>query len=127
MPLPTLRRVSYIRLYNFLVDYGALVPLFKGNAVEMVIDVRSRLEFFMGHLSGAVCIPVSVIAEQVRKREIGTETRILVYCASGARSADAAQQLRALGYRNVVDGGGYAAARAALDNVASAQRARTAP
>jgi phage shock protein E len=92
-----------------------LVPSFKGKAVEMVIDVRSRLEFFLGHLSGAVCIPVQVIAEQVRKREIGTETRILVYCASGARSAVAAQRLRSLGYRNVVDGGGFAAVRAEFD------------
>lgn len=103
------------------------MPSFKGKAVEMVIDVRSRLEFFLGHLSGAVCIPVQVIGEQVRKREIGTETRILVYCASGARSAVAARQLRSLGYRNVVDGGGLAAARAEFDDGRSSHRARTAP
>jgi phage shock protein E len=103
------------------------VPSFKGKAVEMVIDVRSRLEFFMGHLSGAVCIPVQVIAEQMQKREIGAETRILVYCASGARSAAAARQLRTLGYRNVVDGGGFAAARAEFDDNRSGHGARTAP
>ena len=65
----------------------------------------------MGHLPGAVCYPVERVVEGVASREeISTSSRILVYCAGGVRSADAAAKLRAAGYRNVVDGGGMNAA-----------------
>ena len=72
----------------------------------------SRLEFWLGHLDGAICIPVGGMGPALADRpEITTHSRILVYCASGARSAAAATELRALGFRNVVDGGAISAAR----------------
>lgn len=65
----------------------------------------------MGHLDGATHIPVDVIADELPQRAgIGVYSHILVYCASGARSAAAAASLRALGYRRVTDGGGIGAA-----------------
>ena len=79
---------------------------------DLVIDVRSRLEFMFGHLPDAVCIPVDHLADAMVKRtDVQPVSRILVYCASGARSAAAAAQLRASGFSNVVDGGGIVAAR----------------
>jgi phage shock protein E len=87
-------------------------PTFRGRPVDHVIDVRSKLEFWLGHLPGAVCIPVGGMGPRLAERpEIAKQSRILVYCASGARSAMAASELRALGYKNVVDGGGIGAAR----------------
>lgn len=66
----------------------------------------------MGHLPGAVCLPVDRVVEGITAREdISPSSRILVYCAGGIRSADAAAQLRAAGYHNVIDGGGMNAAR----------------
>ena len=89
------------------------MPSFRNKPVDLVIDVRSRLEFWMGHLHGATCIPVDTIAEALPKRsDVSRDTRILVYCASGARSAVAANVLRSIGYRKVVDGGGIGEARA---------------
>jgi rhodanese-related sulfurtransferase len=83
---------------------------------DLVVDVRSKLEFLFGHLPDAVCIPVTRIPDDLQKRaDVKTDSRILVYCASGARSAMAANELRAAGFRNVVDGGGMTAARAYLD------------
>jgi rhodanese-related sulfurtransferase len=88
-------------------------PRFRGTPVDLVVDVRSKLEFWMGHLPGAVCIPVERVVEGITTREgISTSSRILVYCAGGVRSGDAAAKLRAAGFRNVVDGGGLDAARA---------------
>lgn len=82
------------------------MPSFRQQPVELVIDVRSKVEFWLGHLPEAVCHPVQTIAETLPSLPgITTQSRILVYCASGARSAAAAQQLRALGYQHVVDGG----------------------
>jgi rhodanese-related sulfurtransferase len=69
----------------------------------------------MGHLPGAICIPVEQITEGMAGRaDILLTSRILVYCAGGKRSATAADKLRAAGYRHVVDGGAMADARADL-------------
>jgi len=85
-------------------------PRFRGNPVDAVVDVRSRLEFWMGHLPGAVCIPADSIVEGMTKHGITPSSRILLYCASGARSAVAERTLRAAGFRDVVDGGGMSSA-----------------
>ena len=79
---------------------------FRGRPIDVVIDVRSNLEFWFGHLDGATCIPVENIAARIAARtDVRPDSRIVVYCASGARSAAAATQLRAMGYRNVTDAG----------------------
>lgn len=84
---------------------------FRGEPVDLVVDVRSKVEYWIGHLPGAVCLPVEKVLDGIARREgISTSSRIMVYCAGGARSADAAAQLRAAGYRNVIDGGGMNAA-----------------
>jgi phage shock protein E len=84
---------------------------YRGLPADITIDVRSRLEFWLGHLSGAVNMPVGSIAERiVRRAELSKDSRIVVYCASGARSAAAAQQLRTLGYKRVTDAGAMSAA-----------------
>ena len=89
------------------------MPSFRRKPVDLVIDVRSHIEFWLGHLDGATCVPVDKGADVVPRRpDVKPDTRILLYCASGARSAVAAGILKSLGYRNVVDGGGIGEARA---------------
>ena len=92
---------------------------FHGKPVDLVVDVRSKLEFWLGHLPGAVCIPVDRVLDGVRERgDISADITILVYCASGARSAAAAHALKAAGYRRVIDAGGIGAARDHYDPAA---------
>lgn len=80
---------------------------YRNKTVTHVIDVRSRLEFLFGHVPGAVCIPVQKVGEEsLTQRGIPTDASILVYCASGSRSAIAVATLKRAGYRRVVDGGG---------------------
>lgn len=89
------------------------MPAFKNRPVDLVLDVRSKLEFFLGHLDGAVNIPVDQLPTGLAGRAgLTPQTRILVYCAGGIRSAQAAVLLRHAGYTNVVDGGGMAEAHA---------------
>jgi len=88
------------------------MPTFRKQPVDIVIDVRSKIEFWLGHLDGAVCLPVSSLADAIARRDdLTMESRILLVCASGARSAMAATMLRDLGYRRVTDGGPYTTAR----------------
>ena len=90
---------------------SASKPRFRGAPMDVVVDVRTKLEFWMGHLPGAVCIPVDRVTDGVVElKDVTTSSRILVYCASGARSAAAASQLKAAGYQNVTDAGGIGSA-----------------
>ena len=86
------------------------MPTFRNRPVDAVIDVRSKLEFWMGHLDGATNVPVDRLPEGLDGLGLTPKSRILVYCASGMRSAQAASILKGAGYTNVVDGGGMGAA-----------------
>jgi rhodanese-related sulfurtransferase len=65
-----------------------------------LVDVRSPGEFTGGHIDGALNIPVGEIGS--RARELGPPDKpIIVYCASGTRSAMAARTLRSAGFSKV--------------------------
>jgi rhodanese-related sulfurtransferase len=61
-----------------------------------IVDVRTPGEFASGHVRGAVNIPVDQLG--VRIAELGTPGRVVIYCASGMRSARAARVLAAAGF-----------------------------
>jgi phage shock protein E len=85
---------------------------FRNKKVTMLIDVRSRLEFFFGHMPGAVCIPLRKLgAAALERHGIARDAEVLVYCASGSRSAVAVEVLKRDGYTRVMDGGGLANVR----------------
>lgn len=89
------------------------MPSFRNQPIDAVIDVRSKIEFWLGHLPGAECVPVDTLPAGLEGVDgVTKQSRILVYCASGGRSAMAKQLLSAAGYTNVTDGGGYSSARA---------------
>lgn len=71
----------------------------------LIIDVRTPQEFAGGAYPGAVNIPLDEVQERID--EFGSKTReIVVYCASGARSAYAQRYLEQMGFSNVKNGGG---------------------
>ncbi len=66
----------------------------------MLVDVRSPAEFATGHLDGARNVPVGEIAR--RAKELGPADRpVIVYCASGTRSALAKRALVNAGFAQV--------------------------
>jgi phage shock protein E len=70
-----------------------------------IIDVRSVAEFKDGAYPGAVNIPLALIPLKMKELE-PRETPIVLYCASGARSGQAARLLKAAGFTDVVNAGG---------------------
>lgn len=68
--------------------------LVKGGA--LLLDVRTAAEFSSRHLEGALNIPVDALPSAVA--QLPKDRTIVVYCASGRRSARAAAWLRAQGY-----------------------------
>lgn len=71
----------------------------------LVIDVRSPAEFSMGHVEGALNIPVENISAQITQSLSDKNQTLVVYCASGMRSGMARSMLMQLGFVNVVNGG----------------------
>jgi acetyl esterase/lipase len=79
----------------------------KGGA--QIIDVRSKAEFDAGHLDNAQFMPHEQIKELIAKTEIKKDDHIVLYCKSGGRSGTALETLKALGYTNAINAGGYEA------------------
>ncbi|MBE2249050.1 MAG: rhodanese-like domain-containing protein [Myxococcus sp.] len=65
-----------------------------------LIDVRSTMEFSSGHLPGAVNVPLQELGAQAKK--LGEKDKpVILYCASGARSAMARSTLKGMGFTRV--------------------------
>jgi len=71
-----------------------------------LLDVRTSGEFGEGHIKGAKLIPVDEVEFRAPKELPDKNAVILVYCASGARSARASKILAKMGYVNVNNFGG---------------------
>jgi molybdopterin/thiamine biosynthesis adenylyltransferase/rhodanese-related sulfurtransferase len=72
----------------------------RGDAV--LLDTRELNEWNESHLEGATLVPPSEVLERIDELAPDSSQRVLLYCASGNRSARAADALRAeLGYENV--------------------------
>lgn len=72
----------------------------------ILLDVRTDEEYREQHIPDAVLIPDYEIATRAEKELPNKDTLILVYCCSGRRSANAANELVGMGYTNVYDFGG---------------------
>jgi len=81
---------------------------------RLVVDVRTPGEFMSGAFPDAVNIPLDDIMSGKGDLGENTDREIIVYCASGARSAYAQQVLKQRGYTNVKNGGGIAAMMAQM-------------
>lgn len=65
-----------------------------------LVDVRSPAEFGGGHLPGAINVPVNELGAKLKS--LGPKDKpVIVYCASGARSAMARSVLKAQGFEKV--------------------------
>ena len=71
-----------------------------GNGVALV-DVRETDEFAQGHLPGAKHVPRGHLESRIEGAVPDRDQRVILYCASGTRSALAADTLARLGYSDV--------------------------
>ena len=72
-----------------------------GNGIVLV-DVRESDEWDRGHIPGAVHVPRSYLESRIEGAVSDRDARVVLYCASGSRSAIAAHILSdMLGYTNV--------------------------
>jgi rhodanese-related sulfurtransferase len=72
-----------------------------------LVDVREESEWARGHLPGAVHLGKGVIERDIEQAFPDKQTRLVLYCGGGFRSALAADNLQKMGYSDVIsmDGG----------------------
>jgi rhodanese-related sulfurtransferase len=73
----------------------------------VLIDVREDNEWAQGHLPGALHLGKGIIERDIEQRVPQTDTKLVLYCGGGFRSALVAESLQKMGYTNVesMDGG----------------------
>ena len=76
----------------------------------LVLDVREQAEYAQSHIINARGLPLSQLDARLGDIEKFKDKPVIVYCASGSRSATAAATLRKHGFSNVVNlSGGFMA------------------
>ena len=75
------------------------------NNGAQIIDVRTKAEFQQGHIKGSVNIPLQSLQNNLTK--LKKDKVIITCCASGMRSASAKNFLKANGFTEVHNGGGW--------------------
>jgi len=88
-------------LQNF--DASTFNETFKSSESKQLIDVRTSDEFVQGHIEGAINADVNLpsFGEEISK--LDKNKAVFVYCLSGGRSLSAAQQLKELGFKEVIN------------------------
>jgi rhodanese-related sulfurtransferase len=74
---------------------------------HVLIDVREDREWAEGHARGAVHLSKGIIERDIETSVPDKSTKMVLYCGGGYRSALAADELRKMGYTDVIslDGG----------------------
>ena len=91
---------------------------------RLIVDVRTVEEYEEGAVPDALNIPLDELTYRYEELGKNTQREIIVYCASGARSAYAQQLLRRLGYSNVSNGGGLTYMMSQFGKAAAAPKAQ---
>ena len=92
---------------------GVRSDLAEGVAFELV-DTREESEWNTAHAAGAMHLGKGIIERDIEARVPDVDTKLVLYCGGGYRSALAADALQRMGYRNVYSlAGGWRAWRLA--------------
>jgi molybdopterin/thiamine biosynthesis adenylyltransferase/rhodanese-related sulfurtransferase len=83
------------------IDAARAQEALAGAEPPLLVDVRERDEWDEGHLPGAVHIPRGFLESRIEQASPDQARPLIVYCASGNRSAFAAKTLEELGYERV--------------------------
>ncbi len=66
----------------------------------LLVDVREPAEYAVGHIAGAINIPLRTLTQNLDK--IPQNRSVVLYCSSGYRTAMGVMALQMLGYKNAI-------------------------
>lgn len=97
-------------LFAFLVNEGKQggAAISTSNLVNLinredavVIDIRDKKEFNLGHIAGAINIPYSQLDSRISELETDKEKPVIVVCKMGQNAGAAGRKLKAQGFTSV--------------------------
>lgn len=114
-------RIKYIVLlfvvFTYAIAFAQPVNISSQEAKKMidskdygvVLDVRTMEEYTgeLGHIDGAVLIPVQELKDRIKEVEKYKDKKVIVVCHSGVRSRKASDLLTQSGFKkvfNIADG-----------------------
>lgn len=101
-----LKKKIQMGLFGFLFGGSSKVDLREVvSRGATIVDVRTPQEYAAGSIKGAINIPVAAL--QHKLSAVSKKKPVIVYCASGARSASAKAILERNGFQEVYNGGGF--------------------
>jgi rhodanese-related sulfurtransferase len=97
--MATIETIEQVKERIEELDPTAALEELKGDRVAL-IDTREPYEHMEAHIDGAELIRPADVADRIEEVVPDHSKRVILYCASGNRSARAADELRELGYDN---------------------------
>ena len=79
-----------------------LAQQLQAGEAPLILDVRTEKEFLNGHIPGARLIPHDKLGDYMDSLKEHKQSPVLVYCASGNRSGQAAAKLEEAGFEQVL-------------------------
>uniref|UniRef100_Q01PT8 Rhodanese domain protein n=1 Tax=Solibacter usitatus (strain Ellin6076) TaxID=234267 RepID=Q01PT8_SOLUE len=89
------------------IDLGAYQEMREAGEPHLLVDTREDNEWAAGHVAGAVHLSKGIIERDIEGKVPDKDTKLILYCGGGFRSALVADNLRQMGYTNAIslDGG----------------------
>jgi rhodanese-related sulfurtransferase len=89
------------------IDLAAYQKMREAREDHVLVDTREDSEWAAGHVAGAVHLSKGIIERDIEGKVPDKDTKLILYCGGGFRSALAADNLRQMGYTNAIclDGG----------------------
>jgi len=73
-----------------------------GHSNILILDVRSPQEYAAGHVPGAINLPHTSVASQIKTLQKHKNETIVLYCKSGHRASIAEQTLTDAGFKQLL-------------------------
>jgi rhodanese-related sulfurtransferase len=89
------------------IDLADYQQILETGEPHVLVDTREDNEWAAGHVTGAVHLSKGIIERDIETKVPDKDTKLILYCGGGFRSALVADNLRQMGYTNAIslDGG----------------------
>jgi rhodanese-related sulfurtransferase len=113
MSAPKVHNPGFLALVNSAksrvqeIDMDGYKRLRASGEEHVLIDTREDSEWAAGHAAGAIHLGKGIIERDIESRVPDKDTKLVLYCGGGYRSALAADALQQMGYTHALslDGG----------------------
>lgn len=76
--------------------------MIEGKENFFLIDTREESEFYDSHIEGSIHVSKGILERDIHLHVPGHDSKIVLYCGGGFRSALAAESIQKMGYTNVL-------------------------